>query len=55
VKKLLTTVLAVLKEIGDENAYRRFLALHGLRPSRQSWREFSEQRHQARYRKPKCC
>ena len=52
---ILRTLLAILREIGDENAYRRYLAKHGLTPSRENWRLFSDQRLAASYRKPKCC
>jgi hypothetical protein len=45
----------LLREIGDENAYSRYLAFRGLTPSRENWRVFSEQRMAATYRKPKCC
>ena len=53
--KLLRALMAILREIGDENAYHRFLALSGQKPSRAAWRAFSEQRMSAKYRKPKCC
>jgi hypothetical protein len=53
--KVLRLLFAVLREIGDENAYARYLAMRGLRPSRENWRVFSEERMCARYRKPKCC
>jgi hypothetical protein len=48
-------ILALLREIGDENAYHRYLTTRDLQPSRENWRAFSEQRMVARYRKPKCC
>ena len=53
--RFLRVVLAILREIGDENAYHRYLALNELRPSRENWRVFSEQRMGTRYRKAKCC
>lgn len=53
--KILRGLLAMLREIGDENAYRRFLASRGLEPSRAAWRAFSEHRMDGKYRKPKCC
>lgn len=53
--KLLRILWALLREIADENAYSRYLALRGLTPSRENWRVFSEQRFGAAYRKPKCC
>jgi hypothetical protein len=55
VKTFARTLLAVLREIGDENAYQRYLTLHHLLPSRTSWRTFSEERQGAKFRKPKCC
>jgi hypothetical protein len=53
--KILRGIVALLREIGDENAYRRFLTARGLQPSRENWRAFSELRMCAKYRKPKCC
>ena len=53
--KILRLIFAMLREIGDENAYGRYLTVHGLTPSRENWRNFSEQRMCAKYRKPKCC
>lgn len=53
--KLLRLVYSILREIGDESAYKRFLERHGLPPSRDNWRRFSEYRMTAKYRKPKCC
>ncbi|HVX66018.1 MAG TPA: hypothetical protein VHA11_05435 [Bryobacteraceae bacterium] len=48
-------VLALLRELADENAYRRHLEAHGRTPSGAEWRRFSEERHRARYTRPKCC
>jgi hypothetical protein len=53
--KFLRMVYAILREIGDENAYKRFLVMQGLPASRENWRRFSEERMAAKYRKPKCC
>ena len=53
--KILQIVYAILREIGDESAYKRFLLSQGLLPSRENWRRFSEERMSAKYRKPKCC
>jgi hypothetical protein len=53
--KILKILHAILREIGDENAYKRYLALRSLSPSRENWRLFSEERMGAKYRKPKCC
>jgi hypothetical protein len=48
-------VLELLREIGDENAYRRHLEAHGVTHSGAEWRRFSEGRMQAKYTRPKCC
>jgi hypothetical protein len=48
-------VLALLREIGDENAYQRHLAAHGAVHSGAEWRRFSEERMRAKYARAKCC
>ena len=48
-------MLAMLREIGDENAYRRHLQAHGLEHSGAAWRRFSEERMRAKYARAKCC
>lgn len=48
-------VLDLLRELSDENAYRRHLAAHGRAPSRQEWQRFSDERLRARYIRPRCC
>jgi hypothetical protein len=48
-------VMELLREIGDENAYRRHLVAHGVPHSGAEWRRFSEERMQAKYARPKCC
>jgi hypothetical protein len=48
-------LLALLREIGDENAYARHLASHGLTHSPAEWRKFSDQRFRAKYQRAKCC
>jgi hypothetical protein len=48
-------VIDLLRELGDENAYRRHLAAHGRAPSREEWKRFSDERLRARYIRPKCC
>jgi hypothetical protein len=54
-KQLLRILLGILKEIGDENAYARHLAVHGREASGAEWRKFSEERHKAKYMNAKCC
>ena len=48
-------VLALLREIGDETAYRRHLAIHGREHCGSEWRRFSEERMRAKYARAKCC
>ena len=48
------TVLAMLREIFDEAAYRRFLQQSGKPQSRASYREFSRQKLNVKPR-PRCC
>jgi hypothetical protein len=54
-KRFARLVMALLRELGDENAYRRHLAAHGRAPSPAEWRRFSDQRLHARFIRPKCC
>lgn len=54
-RRLFELVADLLRELSDENAYRRFLVLRSAQPSREEWRLFTEQRHAARYRRAKCC
>ena len=46
--------IAMLREIFDESAYRRFLQRTGQAASRASYREFLAQRHGGRPC-PRCC
>ena len=48
-------ILAVLRELADENAYRRHLEARGVPASGEEWRRFSEERLHAKYARPKCC
>jgi len=48
-------VMELLREIGDENAYRRHLTVHGRAHSGAEWRRFSEERMRAKYARAKCC
>ena len=48
-------LLATLREIGDENAYQRHLAVHGRQHSGPEWRRFSEERHREKYANARCC
>jgi len=48
-------LLGVLREIGDENAYARYLRANGLTHSARAWRAFSDERLRAKYVRPRCC
>jgi hypothetical protein len=48
-------VLELLRELSDENAYKRHLAAHGRAHSPEEWRHFSEHRLRAKYSRAKCC
>lgn len=54
-RKIAGLILELLREIGDESAYRRHLAAHGRPHSGAEWRRFSEERMQAKYARAKCC
>ncbi len=49
------SILALLRELADENAYRRYLDTYGLAHSPQAWRAFSDERAKMRYSRAKCC
>ena len=48
-------VMGLLRELADENAYARHLAVHGRAHSGEEWRRFSEERLRAKYARAKCC
>jgi hypothetical protein len=54
-KRLGRLLLAILRELADENAYQRHLAAHGTTHSGPEWRRFSEERLRAKYARAKCC
>jgi len=54
-RMFLRTVLAIIREISDENAYQRHLRYHGRRHSADEWRRFSDQRFARKYARAKCC
>jgi hypothetical protein len=54
-RRFFTLLLALLRELSDENAYQRHLAAHGVQPSAGEWRKFSEERLRAKYARAKCC
>ncbi|MBZ5726867.1 MAG: hypothetical protein LAP87_17960 [Acidobacteriia bacterium] len=48
-------IAALLRELADEAAYRRYLEAHGRAHSGREWRRFSEERLRAKYARAKCC
>jgi hypothetical protein len=48
-------MLALLRELSDESAYQRYLAVERREHSAEEWRKFSETRLYAKYFRPKCC
>ena len=54
-KRLGQLILALLRELSDETAYRRHLESHGRVHSGEEWRRFSEERLRAKYARAKCC
>jgi vacuolar-type H+-ATPase catalytic subunit A/Vma1 len=48
-------VVGLLRELGDETAYARYLAARGEAHSPARWRQFSDERLRAKYVRPKCC
>jgi hypothetical protein len=53
--RLAKLMMALLRELADENAYRRHLDAHGRAHSGAEWRRFSEERLRAKYARAKCC
>jgi hypothetical protein len=54
-KTFLRTILAIIREIADENAYQRHLRHYGRNHSADEWRKFSDQRFARKYARAKCC
>jgi hypothetical protein len=55
VRRMFRLVIAMLRELADENAYARHLAARGRAHSGEEWRRFSEERLRAKYARAKCC
>jgi hypothetical protein len=54
-RSLASLAVAILRELSDENPYRRHLLEHGREHSGEEWRRFSEERLREKYARPKCC
>jgi hypothetical protein len=55
VRRLAALVWGLLRELADENAYGRHLAMTGQAHSAAEWRRFSERRLRAKFARAKCC
>lgn len=55
IKRAAALLVALLRELADENAYQRYLDSRGLAPSPEAWCSFSNARLAARFERPKCC
>lgn len=49
------TILAILRELADENAYTRHLKAHGCTNSPEEYRRFQAEHFKAKYQRAKCC
>ena len=54
-KRFLSFVLSLARELSDERAYARHLASTGRAASAAEWRRFTERRYRAKYQNAKCC
>jgi len=54
-RRIFGLVMALLRELADESAYRRHLAAHGRKASGKEWRLFADERMRAKYARAKCC
>lgn len=54
-RRFFQLAMALLRELADENAYRRHLAAHGREASAEEWRRFADERMRAKYARAKCC
>jgi hypothetical protein len=55
VRRFLSFVAALARELSDETAYARHLQLSGRAPSAAEWKRFSDHRHRQKYQNGKCC
>jgi len=49
------TLMGILRELADENAYRRHLAAHGCCDTPGEYRRFQTEHFKAKYQRAKCC
>jgi hypothetical protein len=54
-RQMVATIVEALREIFDESAYSRFLALHRMSSSPSAYAAFLREQEQIKARRPKCC
>jgi hypothetical protein len=54
-RKLAATLMATLREIFDESAYKRFLSRNQRSSSSRAYAAFLREQENAKARRPKCC
>ena len=54
-RRVAQLMAALLRELADENAYRRHLSSRRQPHSAAEWRLFSDRRLRNKYGRPKCC
>ena len=54
-KAVWAILVGILREIADENAYDRHLAVHRRAHSAEEWKRFYDERLRAKYSRAKCC
>ncbi len=55
VRKLFGFFVNLARELGDENAYARYLQHSARSHSAAEWRRFIDRRHRRKYQNAKCC
>ena len=48
-------LIALARELSDENGYRRFLQTSGRTHSGPEWRAYIDRRHRRKFQNAKCC
>jgi hypothetical protein len=54
IRKFVSGLFELLREIADENAYARHLSIRQVTHSPAEWRRFSDERFRAKYQRAKC-
>ena len=55
IRELGRTILAILRELADENAYKRHLTIHSRQNSPEEYRRFQSEHFKSKYQRAKCC